>query len=596
MSINPKQFSILLKDNNGKFVSYLENKVNISNLSWDWTRIGGCGACDLVIRENWDAAIVSSFTEDYEVNIYASPTLNGTAELFYSGFIDRVTPQLTNNEESVQISCLGYVNQLKKVVVRNKEYTGCELSAIANDVINTYVSPITKILNSELDDIYTKLLIHFDGENGSTAFTDVYNHAITVTGDGATISTVIQKFGTGALWASSANAQLNIGTNSDFNFGANDFTIDFQIMFTASTDSIIISQDDGALGVWKIYHDVASFNKLNMLFCRPSDGAVVGRYSTDNQWNPTIGRWYHLEFARYGTGARIFIDGISQALTTVIAFGTNDVGIMTNPLTVNPTSLGFIGYMDELRICKGIARHTTDFNPPQTAYISMYDLTDFSADKLYFDENAYDVISKLSELAGNREWGVDANKVFFFKKRSNTITRWLNLTEKALIFNPERDFNPVITKIYLLGGEGYEAQFSITNKKSIKEEIVSNGSIVTQSVGQQFARMYLKEKGIPSRSYSLDLVGYNQRLESTIPLGKVSIFERIGLQSKYDTTAKYDTGVKYDGGTENYQIERIKYSVSEDGINIGLILGQALPSIVNDLAKLEYLINSERSR
>lgn len=596
MSINPKQFSILLKDNNGKFISYLENKVDISSLSWEYTRVGGCGACDLKINEKWDAAIVSSFTEDYEINLYAPPVLNGTAELCYSGFIDRVSPSIAGNTEQISISCLGYINQLKKVIVKDREYIGYEISKAVHDIVETYATPITKIKNSELDDSYTKLLIHFDGTNGSTAFSDVFNHAITVTGDGATISTVIQKFGTGSLWASSTNAQLNIATNSDFNFGTGDFTIDFQIMFMAVTDSIIISQDDGVNGVWKIYHDTASFNLLNILFCRPGDGAVMGRYSTVNSWTPVIGRWYHLMFVRYGTGARIFIDGISQSLTTVIAFDTNDVGIMTNPLTVNPTSLGFIGYMDELRICKGIARKTSDFTPPQIAYISMYDLTDFSADRVYFDETAYEAISKLADIAGKREWGVGADKVFYFKKRDDNITRWIPLTEKVTRFIPEKDFNPIITKIFLLGGEGYEANFSITNKKSTKEELVSNSSIVTQSVGQQFARMYLKEKGVPARSYTLDLIGYNQRIESTLPLGKVAVFENKGLQSRYDTTAVYDSGIKYDGGVETFQIERIKYTLTDDGINVTLTLGAALPSIVDEMARMEYLISSERNR
>ncbi len=375
MSIIPKSFAIQLKDNNGNFVSYLENKIDVANLSWEWNRIGGCGAANLLIRENWDAAIVGSFTEDYEVNIYA-PVLNGTAELWYAGYIDRSSPIASGKDEYINTFCLGYINQLKKVIVRDRIYQGMEISNIVKDIIDIYVTPITRITSTASD----------------------------------------------------------------------------------------------------------------------------------------------------------------------------------------------------------------------------YDDTGFIADYLYFNENAYDCISKLADIAGKREWGVRADKSFFFKKRNDAITRWLNITEDFTSFNPEIDFNPMINKIYLIGGEGYNGIFSVVNRKSTKEDIVSNSSIISQSVGQQYARMYLKEHGIPKRSYSGELVQYNQRIESIIPIGKAAIFERVGIKNRYDSGAKYDNGIKYDGGTESYQIERIKYTMMDDGIKINLNLGPVTPNIADELAKLEYMITTERNK
>lgn len=585
MSIAPKQFAILLKDNNGNFLSYLENKIDIASLSWEWTRIGGCGGCNFTLHEKWNTSIVGSLAEDYEINIFAPLIPGGTAELMYSGYIDRVTPTLSGKDESVSVSCLGYANKLKKVIVKDREFIGAEISSIVDNILNTYVSPITDIKNSIPDDENTVLLLHCED-----LYKDEKGHTITKTGD-IQISNTVKKLGAGALHLN-GTGYITITQDSDFDFGAGDFTIEFYAYWSSYSTMNFINRNQD-LGTWFLFYFA---NGTWTLWCR-KDYVSMGDYTF--VWGLPVyqlNTWYHIAIERHGTTARLFIDGIEKTMSATTEFGTNDIGIVDANITIpNPNLVGD-GYMDEIRISKGVARYLSNFTPPQFPFANLHDKTDFSADKLYFNETAYDVISKLADIAGKIEWGVDADKQFYFKKRNDRITRWINLTEKGVQCSLEKDFNPIITKIYLLGGDGYEGIFSITNKKSIKEEIVSNSAIVTQSVAQQFARMYLKEKGVPVRSYNINLINYNQRLESTIPLGKVAIFEKIGIQSKYDTGLTYDTGLKYDGGTENYQIERIKYTLSNDGINVSLTLGHTLPSIVDDLAKLEYLISSERSR
>lgn len=373
MSINPRKYSVQLKDNNGVLVSMLDNKIN--TLSWEWDKNGGCGACNINLKESWDAILAGSFAEDYEVNIFAGIGA-GTAELFYSGQIDKVNPTVTGKDETINLFCLGYVNQLKRVIVRDKTYLGYEISDVVKNVIESFVTSITKITS----------------------------------------------------------------TAADYEFG------------------------------------------------------------------------------------------------------------------------------------------------------------NFTADKLYFNESAYDVISKLADIAGKTEWGVRADKSFFFKKRNDKITRWFHIGESLVNFTPIKDYHPIITRIYLLGGEGYSGVFSVTNKTSIREEIVSNSAIITQSVGQQFARMYLKEKGVIHRSYTAEIPDIDQRIESTIPLGKAAVNMKIGIQKKYnDATALYNSGLKYDGGTESFQIEKIKYTLQDDILNATLNFGPAPANLADELAKLEYLLTAERN-
>ena len=43
-------------------------------------------------------------------------------------------------------------------------------------------------------------------------------------------------------------------------------------------------------------------------------------------------------------------------------------GLRIGHQQAGPAGYGFIGYIDELRISKGIARWTTDFDPPTGPY------------------------------------------------------------------------------------------------------------------------------------------------------------------------------------------------------------------------------------
>ena len=81
-------------------------------------------------------------------------------------------------------------------------------------------------------DSYTKLLLHMNGTDGSTTFTDdgETGHTVTANGD-AEIDTAQKQFGT-ASGLFSGTGYLSILDHADFDFGADNFTIDFYIKTT----------------------------------------------------------------------------------------------------------------------------------------------------------------------------------------------------------------------------------------------------------------------------------------------------------------------------------------------------------------------------
>jgi hypothetical protein len=77
-----------------------------------------------------------------------------------------------------------------------------------------------------VDDSYTIALLHMDGSNTSTTFTDESGKTWGATGN-AQISTAQSEFGGSSAIFDGTGDYINTTNSSDFNFASGDFTIDF---------------------------------------------------------------------------------------------------------------------------------------------------------------------------------------------------------------------------------------------------------------------------------------------------------------------------------------------------------------------------------
>jgi hypothetical protein len=79
------------------------------------------------------------------------------------------------------------------------------------------------------NDSFTKILLHMDGANGGTTFTDanVGGSAHTWTANSATTSTGTLKFGTASENCGAGVGWIDTPDSADFTLGSGDFTIDF---------------------------------------------------------------------------------------------------------------------------------------------------------------------------------------------------------------------------------------------------------------------------------------------------------------------------------------------------------------------------------
>lgn len=219
-------------------------------------------------------------------------------------------------------------------------------------------------------DTYTKLMLHCDGTDASTTFTDEIGKTVTAVGN-AQLDTAQKKFGTAAILLDGTGDYATVPDNDDWNFGSGDFTIDFFIRWTGSvpTNQVFFSQaTDGAGGTTQYMR--LRKNSNNLTFTVIDTGAVeVVNFS--NSFSPSVDTWYHLMVVRNGSTWMVFIDGIkgSTTATSATAYpnysGVFSIGTL---LQNGSTSEDVNGWIDEFRISKGIARYTANFTPPTAAY------------------------------------------------------------------------------------------------------------------------------------------------------------------------------------------------------------------------------------
>jgi hypothetical protein len=214
----------------------------------------------------------------------------------------------------------------------------------------------------EGNDGYTVLLLHADGTNGSTSFPDssAASNSVSVFGN-AQVDTSQSRFGGGSLKLDGSGDYLKYAAASSWDFGTGPFTIDLWVRpnSTPAEYDALFTTRNGA-GTWKLIFFSAT------LYCQLNNSLGVG----DNA-AITNGLWTHYAVVRNGTSAYMFRNGTLVGTTAVgsTSFNSNGQGVEIGraDLGVNNATY-FDGWMDEIRISKGVARWTSNFTPPTTPY------------------------------------------------------------------------------------------------------------------------------------------------------------------------------------------------------------------------------------
>jgi len=205
-------------------------------------------------------------------------------------------------------------------------------------------SPLTAITN-------TSLLLNYT--NAGIIDNAMMNNLETV-GD-AKISTAQSKFGGSSMAFDGTGDYLTAPFSVANQFGTGDFTIEFWLYRAGGSayQTILDTRSSGTASPWAVL--LNSSNQPYILIASDIASSIAVASAT----------WTHIAICRASGTLRIFNDGV-QGYS-----GANSTSMMpTGPLRVGKTIdnvYDLNGYIDDLRITKGLARYTTTFTPPTAA-------------------------------------------------------------------------------------------------------------------------------------------------------------------------------------------------------------------------------------
>lgn len=224
-----------------------------------------------------------------------------------------------------------------------------------------------------VDDNYTKSLLHFDGANASTTFTDESGKVWTRSGT-TTISTSQYKFApSSGLFA--GDGGITTPSHTDFEFGAGDFTIDFWCRATAAGQSagspLLMRAASATAWTTQPFGMSLAAGTYNLTFAASSNGSSANLANGVVVGTLTQNVWAHVAVVRSGTNIYCFLNGVVGSTT----------GVSTTALCASSAILAvgtgvyancyFPGNIDEFRVSKGVARWAADFSsnlPTQYPY------------------------------------------------------------------------------------------------------------------------------------------------------------------------------------------------------------------------------------
>jgi hypothetical protein len=213
-------------------------------------------------------------------------------------------------------------------------------------------APLTAITN-------TSLLLNF---TNAGVIDNAMLNALETVGN-AQISTAQSKFGGSSMLFDETGDYLTVPVSTNMSLGTGDFTIECWVRFAVTpvgngqgiyqlSNGYLNSQVRGpglgaenSTGEWTIYH------------------GTTFTQSTGNV--PAINTWYHTAIVRSSGTTKLYVNGTSIISVADTTNYTDQYFVIGGWYS---TGFLFNGYIDDLRITKGVARYTATFTPPAAAF------------------------------------------------------------------------------------------------------------------------------------------------------------------------------------------------------------------------------------
>ena len=289
-------------------------------------------------------------------------------------------------------------------------------------------TPSTTAFDNDID---TCILLHFDGADGGTSFPDSAT-GFAINRSGTATKTGVKKFGTASAYFDGSD-YLSAPDSDDWNFGSGDFTLDCwlrmpDVTWSQDNDITTIMGQSGTTSLYTVLYWIPSSNSSNdngfNFYAKTSGGGEMFNYAPDTNDGVVNDTWYHIAVVRNGSNWTTYKDGEVYDSRT----GSDTLVDWSYPFIIGALGSSYVrdfkGYIDELRVSKGIAR-TTDSNDPM--YISSG--TSFTPPTQAYDELSVNATGNFTST--NQTASASVSKmgiVVLYKNAAGTATLNTDIT------------------------------------------------------------------------------------------------------------------------------------------------------------------------
>ncbi len=214
------------------------------------------------------------------------------------------------------------------------------------------------------------LLLHMEGTNGSTTFTDSSSIGHTVTAAGnAQIDTSTSPYagGTSCGLFDGTGDYLSVPDGVSLDFGTGDFTVEGWVRAASFANVPFLwhkfGAGSGASNGWFIEIDASNIYAGKGVASAGADFAAFA-------CSLTTGVWYYIAITRTGNTLECYLGGLSLGVFTPGGGGIATDVDNTSPMVLGGGGASFFaanhlnGRLADWRVTKGVRRYTSNFTAP----------------------------------------------------------------------------------------------------------------------------------------------------------------------------------------------------------------------------------------
>ena len=286
---------------------------------------------------------------------------------------------------------------------------------------------------------------------------------VTLTGT-PVISTAQYKFGISSLYLD-GSSHVDVTSDSRFAYNKEDFCIEMWVRLSSIA------------GVQCLFDQRTAANQAAIAIDVNASGAVrlyvLGAYQITSTTTISANTWTHVALSRSNGTTRLFVGGAVQGTTYTDA----------NVYTEKPAAIGatytatnrITGYIDEVRISRGVARYTALFTPASSAFTA-----DANTMLLMHLDNANGSTAITSSIG---TWtSLTYGSGIFLAINTNGQTAW---SPDGITWNLSTapTSNTTLSSVTIIGSAGQFSFTTTTTELVIGQSVVISGSL-TGDVGQ----------------------------------------------------------------------------------------------------------------